>query len=262
MLHISFFIAKNNVRLLILSLLFLILVIIGIIFYLDYSRNHQINQKSGLIGYAQLQEKIKSLASDKEIASSNYYLRALEKVNAVSDKKLSEKDRYDSLAQARIFISTLYSNTNNTKLYPLQLDLRNFAKENFPKLYSQDKDFTVTCVDPTCAEIPQPPEILEIVEDLKASTLSAELKNDLTIHILNVGYLPKSNTRLRAAAYIIMLDLIKDYFNITKGGTHPIAEKMISYIMKNYPEEYKKVLELSKVKSQAEILKEKQEAGN
>ncbi|MEK7551643.1 MAG: hypothetical protein AAB532_03515 [Patescibacteria group bacterium] len=259
MLHISFLFAKNRVRLIVLSLLFLILIIIGIIFYLDYSKDNLINQSSGLKGYTQLQVRIKSLASDKEIASSNYYLRAFEKINNLSSNKLSNKEKYESLVQARIFLSSLYSDTNKKSLYQIHKDLRGFAQNNFASYSNGKNDFPITCMDSSCADSPQPTEIINIVNDIKTSSISSRLKNDLIIHLQNVGYLPKTNTKLKATAYLIMLDVMKDYYGITKSGSNPIVNEYITFLGKYYPEEYKKSLELSGVKSKVEALKQQEE---
>lgn len=250
---------KNRLGLIILVLFLLIIAFIGVIYYLDQKSTMQPTNTTGLKGYTALEQKLKSLGKDQSIGTSNAYIRAVKRLNSLTDKNLSEKDKYQALSQAQVLLFILYSDTNNPKLYPTQKDFRDFAKENFPKLYNEKEDFLIGCVDSTCADSPQPPEILDIVNDIKSSTLSAHLQQNLTRYILNVGYMPKNAVKARGSAYLIRVELINDAFGTPYGETNPISNKLKKFIKENYPEQYKEAFETLRPKDPQEILQEKEE---
>lgn len=235
---------KKKIVLLILFLVFLILIIYSSIYYLDQKSSKSINYIMTLKEYESFKKSSILLGQDNEISSSNYYLRTLRKMNSLTDKKLSEKDKYIMLTQINAFIFALYSDTNNHKLYNFQKELRIFTKFNFPKFYNEKKDFFMTCVDSSCAETPQPPEILDLIKDIESSKLSEKDKIYLKSRLLNIGYMPKNAIKSRAVSYIIMVGSINDAFNPTSPNTsNDISEKLKKYIKENYPAEFKKAYE-------------------
>lgn len=236
----KFSISRNKLLILLILVVTLIIpILISGIYYLNKKNQDMLTNKyGGLSGYVQLQNKIKNLSSDKSITEGILYTRFVKKFNELPSIKEKNK-QYEAFLQDVSFLHGLYSYTNNPKLYSIQKDFIEFAKLNFPKY--KDNDFSYFCQDSTCAEDPQPKEILTLLTEIEESNILERDKEALIRDITNAGYLSKKNTESKALTYLMIASLIKSSPEASNSAYKNIANKIENYIKTTYPDTVKKI---------------------
>lgn len=195
-------------------------------------------QPNNLKDYSNLKQKIVALNEPKlegPYQNINNYLTILaNKYNSVNDK-------YNALTKISEQFSLIYSQTNNPKYRTIFPVLTKFAKENFPKQYNFG-DFYSICQDPTCADGPQPVEILAITNDLKKTDLAPQVQTSLKTDILNAGYIStreeKNGKQMQFDAYYNAVLTITQYKS-TSSGNKQVLEELHNFLGKYYPNELK-----------------------
>ena len=237
---------KNKVAFITLSLIVLIILLLGTLYYLDSFNKKAFNKQqaststigSDLKGYNALKQKINALASDTSIAENGYYLRLINKLNIVEDKNTSEQNRYKALLDAAYFLETFYSSTNNPKLHTLNNDLDVFAKTNFPKYY-KPISFLYYCQDSTCTEAPQPKEILNVIDEINSSNIPDLIKKSHVRNLINIGYIEKKYVRPIAQGYLLTANMMRADEDLKKEGLNKkLADELNNFVKKTYPDIY------------------------
>lgn len=237
---------KNKVALITLSLVVLIILLLGTLYYLSSSEGIFLKNSntagSDLKNYTILKAKINSITSDTYLGNQPLFSKIISKLNIVENKQNSEEKRYQGISDAAFYLQAFYSSTNNPKLYPLISSFDIFAKENFPKYYEK-RDFVYYCQDQTCAESPQPQEIKNIIEEIKASDFPEEVKQSTVRSLLNVGYLSKKDSETKFYKYLLIAQIVRGYSDFTKTGVNTkIADTIYNYAISAFPENYKELL--------------------
>lgn len=230
------FLRKNKIVGLIFLFIALIVISIGTIFYLDSFSNQQSSIiRSELKGYDSFKSEI--------IANSNYSEGTSNRIksylNILENSKTTEKEKYEALNNLSKIFSLIYSNTNDPKYRPIFDLMDTFAKNNFPKLY-KESDHKILCMDPGCAESPQPKEILEIINKIKTSNLPERYKEGIEMELINAGYLPDKYSNIKFDDYYSNLTFIKIYLDKSASKDTQIQEahdKLRDFLEKNYPKE-------------------------
>lgn len=236
------FIKKYKLIFLLVLLVILICGLLSAIYYLGSFNNSRQNSQStignDLKNYAAFKQKFNSFSSP-----ILPYTRAVGQIKILEDKSASKKSRYDALTQAFSFLTQLYSQTHNQKLYVfLNKDFNSFAKENFPEYYKASY-FSYSCQDPVCQDTPQPPEIAQIIEEIKSTTgIPENIKTTLYTNLITDSYISK-NDPLRIGSYIISAEIIRTDDSFIKAGVgNKFADKIEAYLKSAYPKEYSKFL--------------------
>ena len=237
--------SKNKGKIiLIICLLALIVLISATIIYLNNSDRVSSNNVAvdfGLKGYSQLKTEVNNLFSDQTIAQSPAYTKFFTQLTTVENVNDSASNKYHSLTLAYRNLTEAYNQTNDHALYNLPQELNNFTKVNFPKLYKQNDFAKIYCADTTCADTPQPPEMLKVVDEINASNIPAPVKVTFVRDLTNAGYLSKNNTQFKTFAYIIVAGAFNGSGALTKAGLNEkLSQEILDYVQKTYPNEYKK----------------------
>lgn len=219
------------------SLLLLILAVIPLILFLISYIDTK--SQSPIKGYADLNEKIDSLSKDSTIAQDGQYLRMVEKFNDLGATN-SYRQRFKDFQDAYQFLMGAYSYTNNPKLYPLAKDFLTFGQENFPKDFKKN-DYPIFCLDPTCAENPQPKEILSIIDFLNSSDFPDYIKESTVNDIKNVGYLSDKDINSKVLSYLAIADNIKNDKHSSSSANLEIAKRLQDYVINKYPAKLKEL---------------------
>ena len=243
------FVTKNPLKIVILSTLILIVIVIFSIYYLESYKKPSSTTLNAiqLKNYDEIRQKIGVVLNDPKYSlNPNDKNRIISRLNILENKKSKPEEAYLATKEIALFLSSAYSDTNNPKYRELAQEVGDFAKINFAKQYNKN-NFDLACQDSTCAENPQPQEILEIISDINNSDFPEYIKMSLTKDILNVGYLPDSLRQDKAQIYLILIDDIVSYNSLsTSGAGERIHLKFSEYIQKEYPDEleqFKKKIE-------------------
>lgn len=238
-MHFLNLIKRNKLAVIFVILLAVILGVGSIIYFMDYSnKNPNLSSGSDLKNYAELKTKINPLLSLSDIPPE-VLLRITKYLNILNDNKSSKEERYNAAVKAYEYLYTSYTLTSNNKFAPVLKDFSVFAKNNFPDFY-KNSDFIFFCKDPSCAEEPQPPAILAIIDDINASDFPDDVKKQVTRNLLTTGYLPSERVKQKFNQYLFIETSLRTYGIFSKNGDNlRIAESLLNFIEKEYPEELK-----------------------
>ena len=238
-----FFAGNKGKIILIICLLALIVLISAVIIFLNNPNRVSSNNVAvdfGLKGYSQLKTEVNNLFSDQTIAQSPAYTKFVTQLTTVENVNDSAKNKYHSLTLAYGYLVEAYNQTNDHALYSLPQEVNNFAKANFSKLYKQNDFYKINCADKICADSPQPPEMLKIVDEINASSIPAPVKDTFVKDLINVGYVSKNNPRYKTFAYIIVAGIFNGSGALTQAGLNTkLSQEILDYLQKVYPTEYK-----------------------
>ncbi|MCL4353340.1 hypothetical protein M1615_02590 [Patescibacteria group bacterium] len=242
---------KNKKPVIIIIVVAVIIIALTLIYYLNYSSKSNSptlstsnsTPGSDLKGYPELMQNVNSLRSDNTLAQAPLFSRIINSLQIVGNSKSTEQERYNALVNADGLLENLYNTTNNHKLYSIPGDFSDFAKINFPKLYKDSDFFPVYCIDPSCAQSPQPQAILNIVNEIKNSNVPEVVKTTFVQDILNPGYLQNSFLNTKIFAYTIVANNLKNSGALTKAGLNEkLYNELTDYVKTTYPEEYNKIM--------------------
>lgn len=228
-----FNILKNRI-ILIFIIVLTIIGIIGGIFYIDNRNSNALVQDTGLKNYAQFKEKIIPLLP---LDNQDKLSKA---ISALENKNNPNKVRFNALRVIEEVISSQYGKTNNHKYFTLLYDLDKFAKENFPKDYEAGIGFKSVCQDPKCADSPQPPEILQIIEEVKKSDLPLYVIDNVAGELKNTTYIEKKYKQITFDSYYFDLAEIKNYLDASPSASKTkIYIDFKKFLQQNFPSEFK-----------------------
>lgn len=238
---------NNKTKIFVLFLVFLIVVLLGAIYYFNSSISNKNNPSktvtldTGLTGYDPVKAKISALLSSKDM-SPVIAERIVKQVSFLENKNSKESERYQALISVNLLFNGLYSDTNDSQFREISKDLGTLAKDNFPKSYDS-KEFETACQDSSCAQSPQPKEILKIIDDIKNSDMSDDIKQGSVQNLLNPGFLPDNLRLAKVQNYSIELDNLQGNPEFSPSGqTVKIANELYAYLKKTYPTEFAQVL--------------------
>ena len=118
--------------------------------------------------------------------------------------------------------------------------IKNFVEPNFGK----DAEFNPPCLDPICADRPQPEAIMAVINQIQEADLPESLKHDHIKDLTNYGYFTKDYDETRAQAYLFTAaDILNNESYIKAGINKTISDQIIEYVKKDFPEEYIKATE-------------------
>jgi hypothetical protein len=244
-MHLFSLIRKNKFVVLISILAAAIILLTVLIIFLNnsgVSNNNKAIDLTQYKGYAQLKQEITGLSSDPQLANSASFNKVVVKLSVIEDKTVSPKDKYTALTLISNNLEDVYVLTNNHKLYSLPADINSFAKENFPTFYKAMDFATTHCVDETCAQSSQPPEILKIADEIKNSTKDEVVKSILTRDLLNPGYLSNNDINTKVSSYIFVINVLKQDQTLKQAGLNDkLFNELLDFVKKTYPDEYKKI---------------------
>ena len=237
-MQLSDFIQKYKLILSIFFLIFLIIIIVEAIFYLDNSKSLQTNQSSQSQELKALEQKIISTLANTSSGKNNENSRILNKLTILEDAKVSQAEKYNALVSISSFLQGLYSQSNDPKLYNLiNKDVLEYAKKNFPQYYNENY-FVYSCQDPSCADSPQPPDILKIVVEIKASDFPTDVKQSLTQDLINTGYRSKAENAGKRSQYKTISNMIRANNDFSPNGQNiKISQEIDDFIKKSFPNE-------------------------
>lgn len=238
------FFKKNKLLLLFLSLIVVIAVAAGTIYYINLKTGvtNNLFASGKLKGYEELKQKANALTADKQINETPDLGKFIAKLTLLEDKSMSDEKKYETLRDAFERLTSLYSLTNNPKVNEIVMEIGPFAKENFPKYY-KDYHFQYYCQDTTCAENPPPNEILDFIEEINASDMPGAVKHSAATNLLNTTFLPEKEKDQIINSFLITYTMLRDGIDFSKTGANKkIANDIFEYIQKRYPEDMKKIL--------------------
>lgn len=240
------FFAKNPIKAGVFFIVFLIVVLSASILYIENYNSNTPSYKesvgSNLINYDPIRQKIGELVADKnnELNPTDRD-RIIKRLSILEDKKMNSEDKYKAIQEIVLFLSSTYSDSNNSKYKKLALEIGEFVKVNFPNSYNKNS-YSFACQDESCAEEPQPKEILDIVNDINNSDLPDYIKKSLAKDMLNTGYLPNDKRNEKAKFYFLdALDSLRYNDLSNSGAGEKIHDKLIAYLTKEYPKELEKL---------------------
>lgn len=253
---------RNKYNLVLIALILLLIIVVSIVIvYLNISQNNTVQRNTNLTIKTNeiintIEETISPTAKERpEYSRVSTYLNQLRAANTPDEK-------YIALKNATSGIQLIYSLTNEPELYKLiNTDINNFAKENFPDLYSP-VDFEYPCQDPACAKNPnQPSEILSIVNDINSSDFPDEYKEIYSNNVLNANYLPDDKSKV--LTYMIAIRNLEASSDLSSAGLNiEIANNLRQYVTSEFPEEFKEFTKLESIAPTTPDITETPEAGN
>ncbi len=245
-------IIKKNKIALSVFILIVVIIILGISIYWANNSNKTVSVSS-LKGYSALKQKISNLAKNEpELEQDALYQKTASYTQQIASS--SKKDSYDNTARGYDSLTSLYSITSNPKLVPIIKAYSLFAKENFPSEYKSSQ-FVYLCQDPTCAETPQPPEILKIIDEIKQSDFPKQVQKDTAQNLLTTGYLPKANEEQKFNEYLFMVQALRNYGEFSKSGENiKISDELYNFVKKAFPKNFESIKN-SVVGTQSGLLK-------
>lgn len=234
---------NNKLFFLILIVTIVIILISGFIFFLDKPNNNSSYfDGSDIKRFKSFKNKIVLLSNESRFKNNDTFLGLLKDLNTVQNKKLSTEERYKAMEHSVGIIQIFYSDFNDPKLYDLVKEYNQIAKESFPKYYNSQK-FSYPCQDSTCAETPQPEEILKIIEDIQSSDFPDQVKKTLSKDLENAGYLPNNERIIKASIYYSLAKMIEQNKDLSnKGDDKKIINKIISFLKAEYKNEYEEII--------------------
>ncbi|MBI3984483.1 MAG: hypothetical protein HY344_00880 [Candidatus Levybacteria bacterium] len=215
-------------------------IVVLTIFYIDGGKNFSLNNQTepeGLEGYNELNKQATTFVKENAPRSSQ---RISTQFGKIADKNLSDKEKYEATKLLFTDLIFVYADTNNPEAAKILDNIISFAKDNFPKEYNEEDDkLYYPCLDESCADSPQPPEILTIIEDIKESDLDPRLKESVIEDLTNTGYRSKDEAKTKVYQYLLIAEDLKE--NAPKSPTNvnaELADKIIDFVKTQYPDEY------------------------
>lgn len=233
---------KKSKALIVLIIFFLLLLIPTCIYFIISINNHNTNiSNTNYSNYESTKQKITSLAQENSLSATPDYGKVMFFFLKLEDKTLTEKDKYNNLVLAQDYLEILYSHTNNHKLYGLNSKLADFSKENFPNYYKKSDFAPIVCLDATCAQNPQPKEILQIIEEINSSNIPQVVKDSFVRSLINPGYMNDNMLDSKVLNYMVASDGLKTSGALTKAGLNEkLSQELNSFLEKKYSGQYKK----------------------
>lgn len=200
------------------------------------SSNNTFSNTNALKGYVQLRTKLNALG----LTNNTLYAPLLAQFSIVENIGSTPASKYQALAQAAFLLSDVYTRNQNPQVYKFIVsDLSTFAKDNFKNYYKQ-ADFAVTCDDSSCADSPQPKEILSVIVEINSlTTVSQGNKQGTITNLKNDMYFPSANASSKASAYLYTAYLIRNDKEFTDAGVNnKIADEIEVFAKQAYPNDY------------------------
>lgn len=234
-------IKKNKIAFSAFALIVFILVLGISIYWVNNSSNKV--SSSNLKGYSELKQKISDFSKNNPtIAEDALYQKTVSYTEQIGSS--SVKDRYNNAVRGYDALTSLYSITSNSKFVPIIKQYVQFAKENFPSEY-KPRQFVYLCQDPTCAEEPQPEEIVKIVDKIRGSDFPEQVQKSTVQNLLTTGYLPKANRDQKFNEYIFITQAIRSYSDFSKTGANiKISDELYNFVKSAFTEEFNKARNL------------------
>lgn len=234
-----------------ISVIIIIIVVIFAIFSITYFKTLNSSQQTGsnfavgsdLKGYDALKQSIDAVSNNSQVLADGNYGKLLNQFGIIGDKSASSKSRYAALIAAQTETTYIYTDTHNAKFSDINKNLDYVAKANFPQYY-KSQSFILHCQDSGCQDTPQPPEILNIIDEIKASSVADYAKQTAIDNLTNVGYISsKNDMESRIYSYITMSGLIREDGEFVKSGVGvKFSNEIDDYLLANYPDVVNKVL--------------------
>ena len=164
---------------------------------------------------------------------------------SLEDPKLSKKQKYDNLTSAENNLFDTYLMTKNNKVYTFNTKLNDFSKTNFPEYYKEGDFGLLVCYDSSCADSPQPQEILDIIDEINSSSLPDEAKKLDSEILIVYTFATKDHNQTIAKVnnYYFLAQSIKRSSEYEKAGINiKISDEIMNYLNKNYPKELSEVI--------------------
>lgn len=236
----------NKLLLLLIALVILILITLGTILYLDKGFNvinllsniKPSNSQNSLSSYNELKKEITSLIKkDKKIPTYPDYQKFIKEVNKLENSKLSKEEQFSISVSAAQYLAFAYTANANHNLYDLQQTLKDFIRENFPeKNYPSSKP---ACFDPVCANNPQPKEIVNVITEIKNSSIPDYLKENDINNLTMTGYVNNEDSMLKTNNYLEIAEMINNSDLYKKAGINlKIYNEINAFVKNSYPKEY------------------------
>lgn len=236
---------KENKAFIVATLFILIIAATATVFFLNRNNTLQTSNQtltSNLVGYDALKQKLTALSSDSTITNQAFYRKTINRLSLLENKTASDAAKYQSIVIAAADMNNLYASTNNHKLYSFPDDFIKVAKTNFPKLYRSTDFLPIVCIDLECAQNPQPPEILRIVEEIKNSNIPLVVKDSFVRDLLNAGYINNNQLDNKIFTYIVVAHIFQTSGALKQAGLNQVlSAELNDYIRKSYPEQYRKL---------------------
>lgn len=240
--------SKKKLLIILLALTTLIITILAItLLILQRTEENKITNPSGLGGFPELKNKISQITSkDFGDDTNSTHTRMTNQLKIIEDSSTSKDERYDALKATNTYLVSEYSRTNNPEYYTLiKNDVDKFAKKTFPDQYDES-DFWVPCIDPTCADTPQPKELDELIKYIESSDLPDVVKSSLIMDLTNTGYRTSDETEGKVMQYLILGYDMNGADNFSASGQNKIiAQKIFDMIKANYPDLFEKYYDSS-----------------
>lgn len=228
---------KNTSKLGVIFLLILVICTLAAIFYLNDAYGPT---KSDLKGFAGLKKEAIALQKDSKIGKDNNYIKLLHLISRLEIEKLSRDEQFDMLDNASLYVDFAYANTNVHELYNFRKDLDALIRENFPQKKWSSKD--PQCMDSTCADTSQPKVILDIISEIKQSTVPTVLKEEIAQELITFGYINKKDSLAKVYDYLFVAEDIRHNRDFTNAGLNiKISDEIINYVKNTFPLEYSKI---------------------
>lgn len=224
-----------------LIIITIIFIILATIFYLNSNNNNQSTRDhSVLLGYSNLKNKINTIAGEIpqgiNTKAGTTFFRTEKYFNIIEGQDSTLEEKYDALTQISLFLASMYSYTNDQKLYELiNEDIDNFAIQNFPNLHEKDKIRT-SCQDDSCVDSSQPPQLENILKLIEKSDFPEVVKETLTQDLINTGYKSNKEAEGKVNQYMILADMTEENTWFSPSGQNIIIANDIYDLVKiNFP---------------------------
>ncbi|KKR76059.1 MAG: hypothetical protein UU21_C0019G0002 [Candidatus Levybacteria bacterium GW2011_GWA2_40_8] len=226
----------KNKPLIIVSLALTILIIISIGLILSLDNNAK--NSSDLKNLDKIKNDIQTVSSSGNALQNPVYQKFLAKFNEINNSKLNKEQKYEVLNTSLTYLVSYYSLTNDPQIFDLEEKINSFIILNFPE---KKTTLEPSCFDPSCADSPQSPEMLAIIEVIKNSNVPSPMKDDNIKDLTNFGYLQTSRNNSKVQNYLIMASMIEKNQDYQAAGINiKVANDIRSYVKKAYPALYDK----------------------
>jgi hypothetical protein len=216
---------NKRVSILILSILVLLLILIailsGFIIYLNkYSGLKRTNTSNLSSSVKETVGKNKYYFSEKQVQSA---------LNKISNKSLSDSERYKGLSNLAFYFAVAYSASHNPALRDYVVSLNKYGKENFPKDYNAP-DFDVSCSDPDCGEKPDD-EFYKIEKEIRESGIKPLYEDTIIKNFEIAYYTPIKDIENKNVVLTITINQLK---SLGDPEASSAAKHIINYAKKKY----------------------------
>ena len=225
---------------LILSIIFLFVFIAGSVIYINFLGSKSASQsKISNAEFNNLKTQAIALSNDKQIASDTNYSKLIRNLNEFDNKSLTKDEQLSLLKKIIDNAFNSYARTNDHRLYEFQKTLANYINKYFPEIGRIEDP---QCMDPSCAQNSTPKEILAIIEEIKASTVPQELKNEINHELITFSYIHNDDAYTKAYDFIFVAEDIKTNKEfVDSGNSERWSGEIINYVKKTFPNEYNQI---------------------